>query len=167
MFLSIIAAADENNVIGMQNRLPWKLPADLKRFQELTKGHPVIMGRKTYESLPEDRKPLPNRTNIVITRDAGRQFPGCTVVRSLQDAIDAAQETGTDEAFVIGGGEIYAQALPIADRMYLTRVHGTFEGDALFPSITKEEWHEVSREEHPSDAHNPVGFTFFRYERQM
>lgn len=142
--ISLIAALSENRVIGINNALPWHIPGDLKRFKELTNGHPIIMGRKTFESL--SRK-LPNRTNIVITRDgeklkreyAGNPNSPDVIVSSLKDAIDIAKEAegSENEIFIIGGGQIFEQALPQADRLYLTLVHTTINGDAYFPDYSE------------------------------
>ncbi len=159
MVLSLIVAASENNVIGAHNRLPWHLPDDLKRFRTLTKGHTVIMGRKTYESIG---RPLPERRNIVISRRKDFVADGCIVSDSLDSAIAQA---GAGDIFVIGGGEIYRAAMAVADRIVLTRVHATIEGDAFFPEISLSEWKEVSREEHPKDDRHPYAFTFILYER--
>ena len=186
MRISIIAAASENNVIGNRGKLPWHLPADLKHFRKLTEGHPVIMGRKTYESILRLRsghsvgRPLPKRRNIVISRKKGLKLPGCEVASSLEEALRVVQthlpreapggaKWGTPtplEVFIIGGGEIYKEAMPLADRIYLTRVHAVFEGDTFFPKIEESEWTEVSREEHEADRENLQGYTFVTYERQ-
>ena len=160
MILSLVVAADKNNVIGGGNTLLWNLPADMKHFRTLTEGHPIIMGRKTYESIG---RPLPKRQNIVITRQSDLQIEGCDVVDSLDDALALVQET--DEAFIIGGGQIYAQALDHVDRIYLTRVDSEFEGDVTFPELS-DEWKEMSRDEHPADAENPHAYTFLVYERK-
>ena len=157
MKLSIIVAMAKNRVIGRQNRLPWHLPEDLKRFKKLTMGQPVIMGRKTYESIG---KPLPGRTNIVLSRNAGFHPPGVVVVREFQDALDHARSLGADEAFVIGGAEMYRLALPLADRLYVTRVKGHFEGDSLFPETDFEkDFQTAGAEEHPDHV-------FFTFERK-
>lgn len=135
MLVSIVVAAAENNVIGRGNGLPWRLPDDLKRFKALTIGKPVIMGRKTYESLG---RPLPNRPNIVISRQPGFAAEGCTVVGSLEEALAAAETA--PEAAVIGGAEIFRQVLPRADLLYLTRVHADVPGDTYFPDIVPDDW---------------------------
>lgn len=170
MTLSLIAAIADNNVIGRDGKLPWHLPDDLKHFHDLTVGHPVIMGRKTYESIPEKHRPLPDRTNIVLTRQ-DIEIPGCVVVHSIEEAIDramgyelpATSGLRLQEVFVIGGAEIYRQALPLARRMYLTRVHAQVEGDAFFPEVDWGEWEAVSREEHPADSRHVYSFTFWHY----
>ncbi|WP_243372489.1 dihydrofolate reductase [Geotalea sp. SG265] len=130
MIISLIAAMAENRVIGSHNALPWDLPADRKRFKALTLGHPVIMGRKTYESIG---RPLPGRKNIVVTGQRGYRAEGCLIAHSLAEAIDLAGDG--DEAFICGGGDLYRQALPLADRIYLTVIHRDYEGDVFFPQI--------------------------------
>ena len=158
--ISLVAAASENNVIGSKGKIPWHLPADLQYFRKLTEGHTVIMGRKTYESIGH---PLKNRRNIVITRQKDFQAEGCEVVASLEDALKLSQSE--EEVFVIGGGEIFKQVFPLANRIYLTRVHAHVEGQALFLEIS-EDWVEVSREPHEADAENPHAYTFLVYERR-
>jgi len=153
--LSIIAAMDRNRLIGNNNELPWHLPADLKHFRETTMGKPIIMGRKTWESLG---RALPGRTNIVITRNTGYKAEGATVVHSLDDAIHAAGDV--DEAMIIGGANLYAQALPKADRLYLTEVDGEFEGDAWFPAIDESRWRAESSESHLPDSKNSHPYRF-------
>lgn len=160
MRLSIIAAVAENGVIGRDNALPWRLPADLKRFRRLTTGHPVIMGRRNYESIGH---PLRQRANIVVTRRTGYRAPGCVVVHSLHDAFAAAR--GASEIFVIGGAEIYAQTLNRADRLYLTRVHASVAGDISFPAIDWTAWDEISRERHEADAEHAYAYSFITLER--
>lgn len=139
--LSIIAAVAANGVIGNANALPWHLPEDLKRFRALTLGHPVIMGRKTHESIG---RPLPGRRNIVISRDKLFTAAGCEVTVSLEAAIEACQH-GSEEIFVIGGAQIYAEALSYAKRLYLTEINSDFQGDARFPAFDLSHWHETSR----------------------
>lgn len=131
--ISLIAALSENRVIGKAGAIPWYLKDDFRRFKERTTGHVIIMGRKTHESIG---RPLPGRTNIVITRDTAREIPGCVVVGSLTEALSNAQEIESKEIFVIGGGQIYAEALPEADRLYLTLVHAIMDGDAFFPEYS-------------------------------
>lgn len=160
MILSLIAAASENDVIGAHGALPWKMPSDLKRFRALTSGHTVIMGRKTYESIG---RALPKRRNIVITRQPDFAPEGCEIVHSLDEAL--ALVADEEEVFIIGGGEIYRQALPAARRIHLTRVHASVEGDTTFPALPPSEWRETGREEHAPDAENPFAFTFLTYER--
>lgn len=144
--LSLIVAAADNNVIGKDNKLLWHIPADLKRFKTLTLGKPCIMGRKTYESILDQLgKPLPGRTSIVISA-SGYSHEGAIVVPTIDDAIEKAATENTDEIMVIGGAQIYALALPKADRIHLTRVHITPEGDAFFPALNESEWKETARE---------------------
>ncbi len=142
MTISFIAAVSKNGVIGENNSLIWKIPEDLKRFRQLTTGKPIIMGRKTFESIG---KPLPNRTNIILTRDKNYKAEGCFVVHSVDDALEAGN--GAEEIMIIGGAQIYAQFLPVADKMYLTFIDKDFEGDAFFPNYNKNEWKEIGREE--------------------
>ena len=156
--LTLIAAVAQNGVIGSNNTLPWRLPEDLKRFKALTLGHPIIMGRKTWESLG---RPLPGRSNIVITRAPDFKAPGCMVVDSLAAALDACG--GVAEAFVIGGAEIYALALPVAHCLQLTEIKRDFPGDTRFPDIDRTVWRETARECHQSDA--GFDYEFVTYER--
>jgi len=150
----------ENRVIGINNKLPWHLPADLRHFRKLTTGHPVIMGRRNYESIG---KPLPNRTNIVVTRNPDYRAAGCLVTHSLDDAMNSA---GNDpEIFIIGGAEIYRQAFGRANRIYLTLIHARIEGDTYFPEFEGPPWREISRERHKRDENNPYSFSFLTYER--
>lgn len=158
--LTLIAAVANNGVIGKDNRLPWHLPADLKHFKALTTGRTVIMGRKTWESLPDNFRPLPGRQNIVVTRNAAYRAEGAAVVTSLPAAIAAAQ---SDEAFVIGGAELYAAALPLADRLQLTEIDAAFDGDTHFPAIDTNQWRETARETHRDEA--GTGYAFVTYER--
>lgn len=163
MLVSAIVAAARNLVIGHQNQIPWYLPADLKYFKKVTTGHHVIMGRKSFESIG---KPLPNRTNVVITRDLFFVATGCTVVHSLGEALELSEAHGETEAFIIGGGEIYRQSWPYLDRIYLTEVDiEPEEGDVHFPKINEEEWRELSREAHAADEKNAFGYVFRILER--
>jgi len=158
--ISIMVAAAENNVIGRDNGLLWHLPNDLRFFKRTTSGHPVIMGRKTFESLG---KPLPNRLNIIVTRQRDYQAEGADVMHSLEAALGL--DTGADELFVIGGGEIYRQALPLADRVYLTRVHTELAGDTYFPVLDEKDWKLVAADRHASDERHAYDYTFQLYER--
>jgi len=158
--ISIIVAVSTNNVIGTQGELPWRLSDDLKHFKQVTMGKPIIMGRKTWESIG---RPLPGRQNIVITRQPGFQAEGCDVVTSIDAGIAAAGDV--EEIMVIGGGQIYDVALPAAERLYLTRVHTEIEGDAFFPEIDEGEWRLVSDEQHRSDDKNEYPYSFQAYER--
>lgn len=157
----LLAAVGRNRVIGIENRLPWRLKADLQRFKRLTTGSPVVMGRKTWESLG---RPLPGRRNIVISRDSGYRADGAQVVTSLDAAFSLAAEAPT--IFVIGGAQIYAAALPIADALELTEVDAAVDGDAFFPSFDTEAYVEVSREHHKADADNDHAFDFASYRRK-
>lgn len=162
MKISIVVAVGKNNEIGKNNKLLCRLPADLKRFKEITLEHTVIMGRKTVESLPKG--PLPNRRNIVVSRNKNRTIEGAEVYSSLDYALLKSMDE--DEVFIIGGAQIYAQALPIADKLYLTRIHAGFpDADAFFPEIDRSVWREIHRETFPADEKNPHSFTFLEYER--
>lgn len=159
--LTIIAAAAENNALGKDNQLIWSLPNDMQRFKRLTLGHHIIMGRKTFESFP---KPLPNRTHIVITNQKEYQVPeGVVVVNSLEDALDQVKHDV--QPFIIGGGQIYKQAMKLADKIELTRVHATFEADAFFPEINASQWKETGRSFHEKDAKNEYDYSFITYQR--
>lgn len=167
MTVSIIVAASENNVIGKDNAIPWHLPDDLKFFRKKTEGHPVIMGRKNFASIVAALgKPLPNRQNIVITRDTGFTADGCEIVYSIEEAISLASHGPTEEIFIIGGGEIYKQAMQIADCIYLTRVHAEVDGDVLFPEIDPDEWEVIEMVEHSADEKHEYAFTFLTYQRR-
>ncbi len=159
--LTLIAAVARDRVIGINNTLPWHLPEDLKHFREITRGHPVIMGRKTWESLPEAFRPLPGRLNVVISRQADYAAPGAQVVSSLEAALELAHDL--PEIFVIGGEQLYALALPQADRLLLTEVEMDVAGDAWFPEFSRETWMENSREVHVSA--DGITFAFVSYER--
>jgi dihydrofolate reductase len=157
MIISLIVAMDQAGGIGKDGGLPWHLPADLKRFKALTMGHHLIVGRKTHETIG---RPLPGRTTIVLTRDLDYRADGCLVAASLDEALELARQRGEDEAFVIGGAQVYDEALPLADRIYLTGVHGVFEADVYFPQFDLDGWTVKESLEHPADKENPVGFTF-------
>lgn len=158
--LVLLAAVDRNRAIGKDNALPWHLPDDLKRFKRLTLGRPVVMGRKTYESIG---RPLPGRTNIVVTRDRDLAIPGAAVVHSLDEALAASG--AASEVFVIGGEQIYALALPLADRLELTEIDTAIAGDAWFPEWDRTAFREVARESH-EDAATGLGFSFATYDRR-
>ena len=162
MMLSIIAAVAENGMIGRGGELPWRLSADLKRFKSLTMGHAVIMGRKTWESIG---RPLPGRRMIVVTRQPDYTADGAEVAGDLPAACGLAEKAGDDEAFIIGGGEIYRQALPLAHRLHITRVHAKVDGDAYFPKVDLNQWRLIDSEHHPADAKNEHSHTFETYER--
>ncbi|QHT71584.1 dihydrofolate reductase [Rhodocytophaga rosea] len=162
MQIIIVAAHAQNRVIGRNNELVWHLPRDFKHFKEITVGHPIIMGRKTFESLG---KPLPNRTSIIITRDAHYQQEGCIVVHSLKEAIAEAKKLD-DQIYIIGGAEIYKQALPYTQKMYLTEVKAFPEGDAYFPEFSKTDWQETARHSYYKDEKNEYDFDFVTWERK-
>ncbi len=165
MIISLIAALSKNRVIGKNNDLPWHLPDDMKYFMQTTKGHPVIMGRKNYDSIPEKFRPLPYRTNIVVTRQKSFSAPGCAVVNSIEAGLEIAESTHEKEVFIIGGSEIYDQGFPLATRLYLTEIHATLEGDTYFPEFNKNQWKEVSRTHHLSDERHKFPFDFVVFER--
>ena len=160
MIISLIVAMGRNKVIGRNNSLPWYLPADMKRFKEITTGKPVIMGRKTFESI---KKPLPNRINIIVTHDVNYKAEGCMIAHSVEEALKAAE--GKDEVMVIGGSKIYEQFLPIANKIYLTVIDEDFDGDTFFPEYKKEDWKEVSREEHKEDEQNWYDYVYITSEK--
>jgi dihydrofolate reductase len=164
MTISAIAATARNNVIGKDNQIPWYLPEDLKFFKRTTIGHHIIMGRKNFLSIG---RPLPKRTNVVITRDPFFTATGCIMAHSLDEALEIAKRNGEDEAFIIGGGEIYRQSLPYWDKLYLTEVDLEVEGDVFFPEIDESEWEEISSEPHKADEKNPCDFTFRVFERKV
>lgn len=153
--ISLIVAMARNGVIGVDNRLPWRLPADLRYFKSLTMGKPIIMGRRTFESLPGI---LPGRRHIVITRNRAYRGEGCELVHSVDEALKIAGEV--PEVMVVGGGGLYRETLPRADRLYLTRVEADVAGDTFFPEIDWDQWQEVSRDSHPADEHNQFAYTF-------
>jgi len=160
MRISLICAASKNGVIGVNNGLPWHLPADLAHFKKLTLGHPILMGRKTYQSIG---KPLPGRVNIIITRQADFQAAGCRVAHSLAEAVGFCRED--DEMFVIGGADIYHQVLPYADKIYLTLIHADFAGDAFLFDINSTIWRETSRQDFGPDEKNKWPYSFLTFEK--
>lgn len=159
--LSLIWAMARNGVIGSNNTLPWRLPADLRYFRQITIGHPIIMGRKNHEDIG---KPLPGRTNIVVTRQLAYTAPGCIVVYTVEQALDAAGVE--NEIFVIGGAEIYRQTLSNASKLYITEIDADIEGDTYFPEFDRTQWQEISRERHASDALNLYPYSFVVLERR-
>lgn len=165
MTISIIVAVDENNVIGKDNALIWHLPADMKFFKEKTTGHSVITGRKNYESIPEKFRPLPNRTNIIITRQKNYHAPGAIIVGSIDEAIEKAKQTGDEEIFIIGGAEIFQQSMHLTDKLYLTKIYHSFEGDVYFPMINSNEWKETEYKKGIVDEKNKYPHDFFVYEK--
>ncbi|GAA4313900.1 dihydrofolate reductase [Compostibacter hankyongensis] len=163
MTLSAITAVAENHVIGKDNALPWRLPADMRFFKNTTWGHPVIMGRKTYESF--DNHALPGRTNIIITRQPDFRADDARIVHSVEEAVGEAKSLDADEVFILGGAEIYRQSLPLLDRIYLTRIYAEFEGDAFFPELDTHAWHMVKEEKHTPDEKNKYSYAFQVWER--
>lgn len=157
MIISLIFAMDENGGIGLSGGLPWYLPADLKRFKSITMGHHLIMGRKTYESIG---RPLPGRTMIILTHNQDYQPEGCLVAHSLEMALEIARSDDEDEVFIIGGGEIFAQSIGIADKIYLTLVHTTLPADVFFPKLTPADWEEIDSEQHSVDEKNSYPYSF-------
>jgi dihydrofolate reductase len=164
MKVSLIVAAAENGVIGRQNDLPWRLSADLRRFKALTMGHAVIMGRKTYESIG---RPLPGRRMIVISRQPGYSAPGVESAIGFEAALAIAKAHNEGEVFVIGGAAIFELAAPLAERLYLTRVHADVPGDVFFPPLDPAAWRLLESQPHPADEKNEFPFTFQRYERVL
>ena len=162
MTISFIAAVSENNVIGKDNQLPWHLPADMKYFKNITWAMPVIMGRKSFEALG---KPLHGRKNIVVTRNKNWKAGGVQVVQSIDHAVTLAAKTDAKEIFITGGAEIFRAALPSADKIYLTRVHGNFDGDAFFPELSGNEWKLTSNKDRKADEKNPYDLSFQVWER--
>lgn len=165
MIVSIIVAATEKGVIGKNGKIPWHLPDDSKYFRRITMGHPIITGRKNFE----DMGVLPGRRTIVVTHRTDWTHEDCRVAHSIEEAIECAREWDAEEVFIVGGGEIYRESLPLADRVYLTRVHdgGKTEGDVFFPELNPTQWHEVSREWHLKNEKHRYPFTFLVYERKI
>jgi len=165
--ISIIAALGRHNVIGANNALPWNLPADMEHFKELTKDKPIIMGSKTFESIG---KALPQRDNIVLTKDPDYKAPGCKLADSIEKAVELASEgemgKKSGEIMICGGASVYGQYLPIADKMYLTFIEHDFDGDSYFPEFDKEEWKETGRESHKAEGLNPYDYSFVILERK-
>jgi dihydrofolate reductase len=164
VIISLIVAMDEKRGIGKDGKLPWRLSSDLQRFRELTMGHHVIVGRKTFESIG---KPLPGRQMIVVTHNAGFKAEGCIVAASVPAALAAALERGEAEVFVIGGAEIYVQTIGFADRVYLTQVHAAVDADTFFPECKHDSWTETQSIDQPADEKNQYAFTFKVLERKM
>jgi len=166
MIVSLIVAVSENGVIGKDNGLIWHLPKDMKFFKDTTQGHHVLMGRKNFESIPHNFRPLPNRTNIIITRQSNYIAEGCVVVNSIEQGIELAKNNGENELFVIGGGQIYDMALKqeLIDRVYLTEIHNSFDGDTFFPKLS-DQWKEVQREDCFADEKNKYDYSFLVLEK--
>ncbi len=163
MKITLIAAFDRNRGIGVGGALPWRMPADLCHFKQATMGKPILMGRKTWESLPGV---LPGRPHLVLSRDPGFMAPGATVVHSIAESLEEAVKLG-DELMVVGGGQIYRLFLPLADRLLLTEVDTEVPADAWFPQIDAESWEEAGRETHPADDENPHAYAFVAYRRRL
>lgn len=160
--LSLIAAMSQNHVIGRDNELPWHLPADLKHFKAITMGKPILMGRKTYESIG---RPLPGRLNLILSRQTDLDIDGCTVVATVNRAIELAMKIGANELIIIGGAQLYAQTIDQADCLYLTMVQTTLEGDAFFPEFNPSEWSLVESQSCRADENNAYDYNFLRYQR--
>ena len=167
MNISIIVAVDENFLIGDNNKLPWHLPSDMKFFKEKTTGHCVITGRKNYDSIPEKFRPLPNRTNIIITRQNNFSAPGAIIVNSVEDALQKAIKKDGDEIFIIGGSEIFKLFLPMVNKIYLTTIHHKFNGDIFFPEINFSEWKLTKKETFEPDEKNEFTFSFNELVRKV
>ena len=162
--VALIVAVAENGTIGHQGQMPWgRMPADLRHFKQLTLGHPVVMGRKTFDSIG---KALPGRANIVVTRQLGWAAPGCETAASVLSALARAHELDPETVCVIGGGEIYREALPAVDVVYLTEIHHSFEGDASFPALSPTEWREETRERHEADEQHAYAYSFVTLRRR-
>lgn len=167
MTISLVVAASENNAIGLKGNLLWRLPMDMQFFKETTYGHYVLMGRKSYESIPAKFRPLDGRPNVIITRNKDYKQEGCKVVASLEEGIQFAKDNGERELMIIGGGEIYKQAFAVADRIYLTRVHHHFaDADTFFPEVSSTEWKEISRIKHHKNEKHLYDFDFVVLERK-
>ena len=165
MIVSLIAAVAENDVIGKDNNLPWHLPLDMKYFRDTTMGHCVIMGRKNYDSIPLKYRPLDGRTNIVVTRQKDFKAEGCIVVNSMEGALSEARTKNELEVFIIGGADIYRQTIGIADKVYYTHIHHTFEGDAFFPKLDEKKWKKTVQKDMQPDEKNKFPFSFCVYEK--
>jgi dihydrofolate reductase len=165
MDISFIVAVSENNVIGKDNKLIWHLPADMKFFKEKTTGHCIITGRKNYESIPEKFRPLPDRINIVITRQKDYKAEGALIVGSVEDALKKARELCNTEIFIIGGAEIFKQSFQYANKIYLTRIYHHFEGDVFFPELNLNEWKETERIKGVTDDKNKYNYDFITYKK--
>ncbi len=159
--ISFVVAIGQNNVMGKDNAIPWHIPADLKFFKKVTMGHPIVMGRKTYDSIG---KPLPGRENIIMTRNQHYAQEGCTIIHTVEELLKLEEKN--EEVCVIGGAEIFKITFPHADRLYLTKINHEFEGDTFFPDFDESEWKIISEEKGPKDEKNPYDYTFFIYERK-
>lgn len=162
MKISQVVAISRNRVIGKDNQLIWHLPADLKHYKNITMGHHMIMGRKTFESIG---RLLPGRTSVIITRDKAYTFPGAVVVHSIDEALEAARKAGDSEACIVGGGEIFKQAMSITDKIYLTIIHHDFDGDTFYPELDEKQWMLTKREDFEPDEKNKYSYSFCEYEK--
>ena len=165
MSISIIVAISENNIIGKDNSLIWHLPADMKFFKDKTTGHCIITGRKNYESIPAKFRPLPNRTNIIIICQKDYEAPGAIVLSSIEEAIEKAKQITDEEVFIIGGGEIFVQSMHLADKLYVTKIHHSFDGDIFFPEINSTIWKETKHADFKKDEKNKYDYSFGEYEK--
>jgi dihydrofolate reductase len=163
--ISLIAAVAQNRVIGKNNDLPWHLPDDMKYFMQTTKGHHCIMGRKNYDSIPEKFRPLPNRTNIVVTHQTNFKAPGCIVTHSVEEGIEIAARNGEPETFIIGGADIFRLGFNYANKLYLTEINALIAGDIFFPEFNKADWREISRTHHAADDRHLYSFDFVVYDK--
>jgi dihydrofolate reductase len=161
--ISYVVAMDRNRLIGTGDGLPWRLPDEMRRFKEITMGHPVLIGRKTFETIPQKFRPLEGRTNIVLTRQEAYKAPGCLVVNSLEEALSVIAPD--QELMVIGGAQLFGELMPVVDRLYLTEIDGEYTGSVYFPQIDENEWRETSREYHPRDDRHDSPFTFLVLDR--
>ena len=166
MIISMIAAVAANRVIGKNNDLVWKLPDDMKYFMQTTQNHCIIMGRKNYESIPTKYRPLPNRVNIIVTTQTDYQAADCIIMNTIEDALSYAEAKNESEVFIIGGGQIYTQSLPMAQQLYLTEINHEFDGDTFFPEYDGKNWQEKSRIHHGIDDRHLYDFDFVIYERK-
>ena len=162
MIISQIAAMSRNRVIGKNNKLPWHMPDDLAYFFRLTRRHHIIMGRRNFEA---NGKALPNRLNIVVTRNTNFIAPGCIVVSSIKDALKYSESKGASKVFIVGGGEIYQASLDITDKIYLTIIDTNIEGDVFFPELNMDHWRVISEEAHSADVRNPYNYTYYIFEK--
>jgi len=163
--ISLIVAVTENMVIGKDNKLAWHLPDDMNYFSNMTKGHSIIMGRKNWESIPEKYRPLPDRKNIIVTRNNNFKYKGATIVNSIEKAIEEARSSEDEEIFIIGGGEIYKLGFKYVDKLYITEINAEVKGNTYFPEWDKKYWKEISRISHPSDKKHPYSFDYVIYKK--
>lgn len=164
MIISIIAAMDQNRLIGSENDLPWHLPVDMKYFKETTLGHYVLTGRKNYESIPEKFRPLKGRTNLVVS-NSKIQFPGAIMISNIEEGIEIARGAGEKELFIIGGGQVFKQSMYLANKLYITLIHHQFNGDVFFPEINWKQWNIISRKDVVPDENNKYACSFIVAER--